>query len=585
MALFDRAVDLDDREQAELLADIGQQDPSLADELAGLIERDTVDDDFLGREDTRGRLPFDGLLSPASHASLPAVGLVGAILADRYRLSESLGEGGAGEVYRACDLQGGPDVAVKILRRELMDHRDHVRRFRQEFRAIQRIDHPGCLSVFSEGEHDGRRFIVMEYVAGGNLERLAGGPQSILFDVVTQVAVALERVHRHGIVHRDLKPSNVLLAPGDPPVAKLADFGLAKLLDAEDSERTKTGAVLGTIDYLAPEQIRQQPVDPRCDLYALGCLIFRLWANRLPFAEGSAYERLHARLSTPAPSLKTIVPDAPDGLCDLVDRLLGHDPNDRPSRAAEVASALERASGDARRAIAASLDIQSGGFLYRPTFVGRDDEIAALVAHIDASAQSATGELMAIVGAGGLGKSSLVHRLRDVLAESERPAIIVRPESGSLTSWSLITRIERALSEVSGQAGDAMPELPLPEVMNADAVALARRALARRVVGRLRAFSSSSEPVMIVEDLHAAEPSALDLLAEIQKQLGDRVPRPVLMATLRPPAGRALDLVGSLRRFDLEPLPPAAVRQIAADMLAVSVSAVPLSPRAPCGRG
>jgi serine/threonine-protein kinase len=274
--------------------------------------------------------------------------VLGAILG-KYRLVSKLGEGGMGTVYLAEHTMLGSLAAVKVLLPHHVSDPAVVQRFFNEARAASAIRHMGIVDIFDVGRlADGTSFIVMEVLRGENLaQRLRRGGLTLtqVVSVVAQVASALAAAHRAGVVHRDLKPDNIFLiddrgAPAGVRV-KLLDFGVAKLTGARDPQlRTAIGVVLGTPDYMAPEQVRGDGhVDHRADLYALGCLMFRLLVGRPPFT-GDLADVMRAHVCEPPPSMRMIDPRLPAELDLIVGRLLAKDPAARPSSAEDVVTAL-----------------------------------------------------------------------------------------------------------------------------------------------------------------------------------------------------------------------------------------------------
>ena len=628
MELFDQACALAKSEQTALIAGVRASDPALADELQAMLTQDRKRGDLFAGDSPNGRIDVVGLLGgsqtertradPPERGASQAAGStedaqaelpakpdphIGIAIAGRYRLDARLGAGAAGHVYRARDTRDNTDVAIKLLRPDLIDDPRHVRRFRREFRAISRIDHPGCLAVLAEGVHEKQRYIVMEYIAGGNLNRLVGAPGEVLFPIFIRLAAALDCVHSRRIIRRDLKPANVLLAPGSPPMPKLADFGIVRLIDDIETQLTETGAVLGTIDYLAPEQLDGKSLDPRCDLYALGCVIYKLWADRPPFI-GNPYQRMVARLNSEPPRLRTVAANAPAALEDLVARLLQRDPARRPQRASDVARQLAemwaRMDGFevADSVVDALPESATGGFLYRPGLIGRDDDIAEVMAHIDEAATGPVARLVAVCGQGGLGKTALMTAVNKKLAEKQLRVVFVNQRSGGHTPFApfpgVLAALDEALDSSASRAGaSSRPVVPAlagdgnttdrhsPAVhVHPDDATVARRELARRVADRLCAVHQRQDTVLILDDLHHAEPSALGLLDDVLAELDSVLPRrPVLIATMRP-AGRtgvetAVAQPDRVAFITLPPLPEPAVTQIAAAMLAIAVSAVP----------
>jgi serine/threonine-protein kinase len=230
-------------------------------------------------------------------------------------------------------------VAVKTLHPELAGDAGLRTRFRNEAIAAARLSDPGIVATYDTGDDDGIGYIVMELVDGPNLRRVLDERGPLQFRdaarIGREVATALAAAHREGIIHRDIKPANVLV-PQDGPV-KVTDFGIAK---AGGGELTRTGTVVGTARYLAPEQLRGEPVDPRTDLYALGLVLYEMLAGQLPFHGDTEMAIALARLSAPPAPLSQARPDIPPGLARLVMACLALDPNDRPPSAHALADAL-----------------------------------------------------------------------------------------------------------------------------------------------------------------------------------------------------------------------------------------------------
>jgi serine/threonine protein kinase len=271
----------------------------------------------------------------------------------RYEIVELLGEGSMGEVYRARDTRLGRDVAVKVLRPEFACEPERLGRFEREARAASALNHPNVVSLFDVGEHDGSPYLVTEVLEGETLrERLDRGrlPPREALAVAIQVAAGLVAAHGKGIVHRDLKPENVFLLPDGR--IKVLDFGLAKLFDPGDAEGgidggenpvvTTAGTVLGTVEYMSPEQLRGQPADHRADLHALGAVLFEMLAGRQPFHRASATETFQAILEEEPPKLARSGVQVSAELEDLVRKSLQKSPEARFQSARELSTALER---------------------------------------------------------------------------------------------------------------------------------------------------------------------------------------------------------------------------------------------------
>jgi len=268
--------------------------------------------------------------------------LIGRIFDNRYEVRSVLGNGGMGTVYRGWQLSVDREVAIKVIHPKLASVRSVAKRFLREARLSSRLQHPAIVSVFDFGQtDDGVLYIVMEFLRGRAFsdELKRGQPMTIqrLVRIGTQICDALEAAHAEGIVHRDLKPHNVVLLDGDR--VKVLDFGLAKSFAADDSGITGTDALLGTPQYMPPEQILAKPIDQRADIYAFGCMLYQMIAGRTPFDGNLATNALLGmHLHETAPPLGDEVPRP---LASLVARCLAKDPLDRPASAALVRTALE----------------------------------------------------------------------------------------------------------------------------------------------------------------------------------------------------------------------------------------------------
>jgi len=268
-----------------------------------------------------------------------------------YQILAAIGAGSMGEVYRAKDPRLGRDVAIKVLPALTTVDPDRIRRFEQEARAAAGLSHPNILSVYDLGTHDGLPFIVTELVDGQTLrEQLSAGPLSVrkAMDYTIQIAHGLDAAHQKGIVHRDLKPENLLITSGGR--VKIVDFGLAKLIDEAGpsdlgGESTRTsitvpGTILGTVGYMAPEQIRGLQVDHRADLFALGAILYEMLAGVRAFRGATPADTMMAILKEPAPALPADR-HVPAAIERVVDRCLEKDPAARFQSAGDLGFALE----------------------------------------------------------------------------------------------------------------------------------------------------------------------------------------------------------------------------------------------------
>ncbi|RUL88201.1 serine/threonine-protein kinase [Tautonia sociabilis] len=268
----------------------------------------------------------------------------GGLIIGRYIILEKLGSGSMGRVYMAKHRMMGRVSALKIIAPEISNNERVVARFQREMRMVGKLDHPNVVRAFDADKDRGILYIAMEYVRGDSLgQRLKTRgviPPKELVDYAAQAALGLQHAHERGIIHRDIKPSNLLL--GDDGTIKVLDLGLATLMEADEhaSFATADGVAVGTIDYMSPEQACGREVDPRSDLFSLGCTVYHLLTGRLPFPGNSPVERLGARISGKYAPVSGVKPDVPPKLLEVMDRLLANRPSDRYQTAAEAAEAL-----------------------------------------------------------------------------------------------------------------------------------------------------------------------------------------------------------------------------------------------------
>ncbi len=261
---------------------------------------------------------------------------LGAVLGGRYTLTERIAAGGMGDVWAASDRVLGRTVAIKIMRSLTTDEGSFAERFRDEARHTAGLSHPNIAAVYDYGEDDGTAYLVMELVPGRPLSALiAEGPMAPdhVRLILGQCALALAAAHEAGVVHRDVKPANVMVTPDGK--VKLTDFGIARAVDA--AGHTRTGEVMGTPQYLAPEQATGQRVTGATDLYSLGIVGHEMLTGRRPFDAGSAVATALAQISEPPPALPAHVTDP---LRSAIESCLAKDPSHRPSSAASLAALL-----------------------------------------------------------------------------------------------------------------------------------------------------------------------------------------------------------------------------------------------------
>jgi len=270
--------------------------------------------------------------------------MIGEVLAGRYELQDVVGSGGMSSVYRARDTVLERTVAIKILHEHYSDDPEYVERFRREARALAQLNHPNIVTVIDRGEFEGRQFIVFEHVEGENLKELVDREGQLPVDralaLVHQVARGLAFAHDHGVVHRDVKPHNVLI--DEDGVAKVTDFGIARSLEPADG-LTETGTLLGTSEYIAPEQASGARVDERSDQYSLAVVLYELLAGEPPYTGDNFMAVAMKHIQQPVPSVRDVRPDVAPRIDAIVSRGMAKRPDDRFPSTEAMMAALEAA--------------------------------------------------------------------------------------------------------------------------------------------------------------------------------------------------------------------------------------------------
>lgn len=264
-----------------------------------------------------------------------------------YRLLNLIGSGGMGEVWKAEDTHLLRIVAVKLLRPEMAGDKEWKARFLREARTAARLSHPNIATIYAIDEADQRMYIAMEYVEGDSLKQLIASGVLGIHDAVRIAklcADALAEAHTHGIIHRDVKPENIVVTKRG---VKMLDFGIAKLIDAppEDAGKlTSDGTVIGTPEYMSPEQAMGRTIDHRSDIFSLGVVLFEALSGRHPFAGHSVTETLVNIVTREAPDLESLLPGIPQTLVDIVRKATRKNPEERYEIAKQMASALNKVS-------------------------------------------------------------------------------------------------------------------------------------------------------------------------------------------------------------------------------------------------
>ena len=326
--------------------------------------------------------------------SLSASGdLVGSIIADRYHVISKLGEGGMGQVYLAEHVRMGRKSAVKVMNPGMVNDADAISRFNREASNASRISHPNVAAIYDFGEtSDGLIYLAMEFVEGEPLtkliEREGPLPAARAANIVRQTGEALAVAHDLGIVHRDLKPDNIMIAKDrdGADCVKVVDFGIAKSASHDAQKVTRTGLVIGTPEYMSPEQLAGDPLDGRSDIYSLALVAFTMLTGRLPFPSETVQESMIMRLTERPRSLAEMKPDVswPSPLQAAIDKGLARDARERYATAAEfgrdVSTAVERmpqtVATDARTSIMAPQGVPATRVGTAPTMISSGVEVA-----------------------------------------------------------------------------------------------------------------------------------------------------------------------------------------------------------------
>jgi serine/threonine-protein kinase len=314
--------------------------------------------------------------------------LIDTLFDGRYRIQRKLGAGGMADVYLAEDQELGRRVAIKILNSRHGNDDQFIERFRREAKNAAALNHPNIVSIYDRGEAEDTYYIAMEFLDGRTLKELIIGrgaaPINVAIEYARQILSALRFAHRHGIVHRDIKPHNVLV-DGEGRV-KVTDFGIAR---AGTSQMTEAGSIVGTAQYLSPEQARGGEVDPRSDLYSLGIVLYELLTGQTPFDGETPVEIAMKHLSTTPKPPSKLRPDVPRELDMVVMRALAKNPDERYQSADEMEGDLERVARGAR--VSATTQDTATQVLRRPAVAATAAASATAATMIAPPPASATG--------------------------------------------------------------------------------------------------------------------------------------------------------------------------------------------------
>jgi len=483
-----------------------------------------------------------------------------------YRLLSKIDSGGMGEIYKAEDTKLGRTVAIKTLLPDAKQDQTARRRFLQEAQSASALNHPNIVTIHAIEQSEGLDFIVMEFVEGRSLKEIiledGALPFSRLLDIAIQATDALDSAHEINLIHRDIKSANILVT--NRGQAKVLDFGLAKvvrkLTDDVDQDAltlpnlTGEGTVLGTAAYMSPEQTRGQALDQRSDLFSLGCVLYEA-ATRLPaFSGPSVLAIMHDIATADPPAPSRIRPELPREFDFIIERSLAKNRENRYSSAAEM--------GEALRILRTSLTAEwrGGPIVYDKDliqtpgapFVGRGPELSKLDGYLQ-QVIDGSGRVVFITGEPGIGKTSLADEFLRRARVSFPSLSISRGRCVEQygTGEAYLPFLDAISSLLDGPARDRLAaimrtsaptwcsQLPAAfsstgafETLQQETIGATKERMMRELGDALGLFASSSPVVLLLEDLHWADPSSVDLLRHLCQRIGNQ--RLLIAGTFRP---------------------------------------------------
>src|SRR5712692_1919203 len=464
----------------------------------------------------------------------------------RYHILEKIGAGGMGEVYRAHDKQLDRNVVLKFLPERFLQDTKAIARFAREARAASALNHPNIVTVHEIGQVGATRFIVMELVEGCTLRSLMGERPSLklLAEIIAQVAKALTAAHAARIIHQDIKPENIMLRADG--YAKVLDFGLARSTQpvthslSETTQLTASGTLVGTVNYMSPEQVRGEELDNATDIFSLGTVFYELATGRLPFVADSPISVLHAIVSQVPLPPSQLNPEISTSLEALVLRMLQKHPRLRPT-AAEVEAALTG------RLVPREVGERAPP--PRHHIVGREKELGELRAGFD-SAAAGRGLLLCLSGEPGIGKTALIEQFLTELTKSGKPSYIARGRCSERLAGTeaYLPFLEALESLLRGHAQEGMarfiqalaptwyaqitPFDRAPGPTLAETRAASQERLKRELVTCLQEICRFRPFILFFDDLHWADMSTTDLLAYLAAKMESM--QLLVLATYRP---------------------------------------------------
>ena len=462
-----------------------------------------------------------------------------ALLNDRYRLEDELGQGGMGTVHRAFDTTLEREVAVKLVTGYEMETEGRARLL-QEAKSIAQLNHPNIVTVHDAGEMDQTPYIVMELIEGTSLHETPPADLDRLVHIAAQICAALEHAHERDIVHRDLKPENVLIDPEGN--AKLMDFGIARSMA---SRMTQEGRIEGTVFYMAPELALGKEYDGRADLYALGVMLYELTTGELPFQQGDPVAIISQHVNAPVVRPRAKDPEIPTGLDKLIVQLMAKDPEDRPATAAQTLNVLQR-PGLLDTSGAEDEQLSTLDRIVRGRMIGREAEFDK-ARELWYEATEGKSQILLVSGEPGVGKTRL---LREIITQSEVMGAQVLGSASYAEGGPPYSPFKQILREVLPKA--SQNGFNLPNDVVADLLSLApefrtqypdippnpaedpqsdQHRLFESFFVFMAALSQHTPLLVYLDDAHWADSGSLGLFRHLARQLGSQ---PImLLATYR----------------------------------------------------
>ena len=455
---------------------------------------------------------------------------------DRFSIIELLGKGGQGSVYLAKDPNTNHFVALKIMNPIAVDETSRAR-FIREFTAVSKLKHANIVNVFERGDFENLPYFTMEYIEGVSIGKCVASNRepALICRLMSLVADALAYIHSLGLVHRDLKPGNILIDKNGE--VKLTDFGLVKP-KSSSTVLTQTFSVMGTLSYIAPEILNNGEIEPRCDLYSFGVVLFELFTGQLPFKSSSIAALITMQVMTNPPELKSLLPECPEQLNKLCKQLMSKDPWDRPTTAESVARTLRQieVSLTAESSPVVFHALTQGSPLY-PKFINRDLELTHLLNTVDpAESHLLPFSITFVQGEGGIGKSRLLREASIRMAIRNVKILripVIRADAepfGALDEFltEISIQLQKNLEDLE-EISILLPELSYlshhfevfrtghsPDTPDGITDILQSKPNLIRYLVRLFARLTRIRPwVVIIEDIHHADASSLSLISEL----------------------------------------------------------------------